>query len=51
MIGKIIILENVSAEEGYNSVELNLENVVKGIYFISLEAENSEDKTLRLIVK
>ena len=51
MIGKIIILENISAEEGYNSVELNLENVVKGIYFISLESENSEDKTLRLIVK
>jgi hypothetical protein len=46
-----MISENVTAIEGFNSKEINLENVASGIYFITLQTEGGEAKTLRLIVE
>jgi hypothetical protein len=51
MIGRVMISENVSAVEGFNSKEINLENVAKGIYLISVQTEGDEAQTLRLIVE
>ena len=51
MIGSLMIDESISAIEGYNMKEINLENVAKGLYFISIQAEGTEAKTLRIIVE
>ena len=51
MIGKVLISENVSVVEGYNTKEINLENVAKGIYLISVQTEGGNAQTLRLIVE
>ena len=46
-----MIDDSVSAKEGYNEKEINLENVAKGLYFISVQTEGAEAKTLRIIVE
>jgi hypothetical protein len=51
VIGRIMISDNISAAEGYNTKEINLENVAKGLYFITLQTEGSESQTLRLVVE
>ena len=51
IIGKVLINANISAVEGYNVNEINLKNVSKGLYFISIQAEGSEVQTLRLVVE
>jgi hypothetical protein len=51
VIGRIMINETISAVEGYNTKDINLENVAKGLYFISVQTEGGETKTLRLIVE
>ena len=51
VIGSLMIDDSISALEGYNMKEINLENVAKGLYFISLQTEGAEAKTLRIIVE
>ena len=51
IIGKEIINENISASEGYNVKEINLENISKGLYLISIQTEGSRMQTLRLVVE
>ena len=51
VIGRVLISENISAVEGYNEKEINLENVAKGIYLVSVQTEGGEAQTLRLIVE
>ena len=51
LIGRVMITENIAAVEGYNTKEISLENVSKGIYFISVQTEGGEAQTMRLIVE
>ena len=51
IIGSLIIDDSISAFEGYNMKEINLENTAKGIYFISVQTEGAEAKTMRIIVE
>ena len=51
MIGNILVNESISATEGFNTNEINLENVAKGIYLISVQTEGEEAQTMRLIVE
>ena len=51
MIGKVLISENVSVVKGYNTKDINLENMAKGIYLISVQTEEGNAQTLRLIVE
>jgi hypothetical protein len=48
--GRILINEDLVAVEGLNSKEINLENVAKGIYMVSVRA-GERAQTLRLIVE
>ena len=51
MIGKVLINEDVAVVEGYNMKEVNLGNVAKGMYFISVQTEGVKAKTMRIIVE
>jgi hypothetical protein len=51
MIGKVLIYESLPAAEGYNSKDINLENVAKGVYMIYVQTEDGKAQTLRLIVE
>jgi hypothetical protein len=51
MIGKIQLSTDVNMTEGYNSKELNLEYVAKGIYLISIQTEGLDAKVIRLVVE
>jgi hypothetical protein len=46
-----MISQTVSAAEGFNTTELNLENTAKGLYFVTLQTEGGEAQTLRLVVE
>ena len=49
--GRVMIIESISAVVGYNTKEINLENVAKGIYMVSIQSEGMEAKTLRIVVE
>ena len=51
LIGKVMIQEDMLVKEGYNEREINLENVAKGMYFISVQTEGKETEVLRIIVE
>ena len=51
VVGRVMLKENINAIEGYNMKDINLESVTKGLYFITVQAEGGEIKTLRLIVE
>ena len=51
VLGKIILSEKISAVEGYNKKEINLENASKGIYIISVQTDDGDIKTMRLLVE
>ena len=50
-IGRVFINETISAVKGFNSEEINLAKVAKGIYLVSIQSEGKEVKTLRLVVE
>ena len=50
MVGKVLLSEDISAVEGFNTKNINLENVAKGVYVISLQTEGSEPHTMQLVV-
>ncbi len=51
MIGNTLILQNISAVEGYNTADLNLEKYAKGMYFVSIQTEGSNPKTMQIVVE
>jgi hypothetical protein len=51
VLGNVLISENVTAVEGPNSKELHLENYAKGVYFVSIQTENNDTQTLRVVVE
>ena len=51
VVGRVMVEKNINAIEGFNLVELNLETVAKGIYFISVQSLNAEARTLRIVVE
>ena len=48
--GKTLVNEIHNAEEGNNTQELDLRGVAQGMYFISIERESGENRTIRIIV-
>ncbi len=51
ILGKVIVDEDLTIHEGLNTKELNLENLVSGVYIISLRSTSSQIKTLRIVVE
>jgi FG-GAP-like repeat/Secretion system C-terminal sorting domain len=49
-VGKVIFTESTFAQKGLNVIELNLEDISKGIYHISLQIENEEPMQLKLLI-
>lgn len=51
LLGNVVISNVISATEGANMQELNLSNVAKGMYLLSIETEGSTVQTLRVVVE
>ena len=51
LLGKAIMTQIVAASEGFNSTDINLTEVVKGVYLVSLRAEDGSAQTIRLVVE
>ena len=51
MMGKVVISENFTGEEGFNSKDIDLEKYSKGIYLVSIQSEDGNVKSLRLMVE
>ena len=51
LLGNVMISNVISASEGANLQELNLSNVAKGMYLLSIETEGSSAQTLRVVVE
>ncbi len=51
MIGNTLVSNVVNVIEGYNTQEIDLTGVAKGLYMISVTAENGTTETLRLVVE
>ncbi len=51
IIGKTMISENISALKGFNSKELNLIDLAKGVYLVTIQTEGEQAKTLRIVVE
>lgn len=51
LTGRELISKEFSIEEGLNSRELTLENIAKGLYLISVQAEGREGQWVRLVVE
>jgi hypothetical protein len=51
LLGNVLINDIISAVEGVNMQELNLSNVAKGIYLLSVETDGTQAQTLRIVVE
>ncbi len=51
VLGSVMIDETISAVEGFNSKLISLENVAKGLYFLTIQTEGDQAKTLRIVVE
>jgi len=51
MIGNAVFTEVVNAFEGYNTREIDLTKMSKGVYVISLSSEDFTTESIRLIVQ
>jgi len=51
LLGNIVVSNVVSAKEGTNMQALNLSNVSKGMYLLSIETEGTSPQTLRVVVE
>jgi len=51
MLGNVLISESISAVEGPNTKDLNMDRFAKGVYFISIQTENNDSQTLRIVVE
>jgi hypothetical protein len=50
-LGRLVIHKTIFAFEGFNSTGINLENAPKGMYFVSVQTEGGEAKTMQLVVE
>ena len=51
LLGNVLITEELSAVEGYNSKEIDLKNISKGIYIVNIQSEGINSRSLRLVVE
>jgi hypothetical protein len=51
LLGNVMVNNEISATEGMNMQELNLSNVAKGMYLVSIETEGMNAQTLRVVVE
>jgi len=51
MIGNALVSDVVNAIEGYNTQDIDLTGVAKGIYMISVTAADGSTETIRLVVE
>jgi len=51
MLGNVLISESIAAVEGPNTKDLNMDGFAKGVYFISIQTENNDSQTLRIVVE
>ena len=51
MIGRVKVTENILVNEGLNQRQINLENLVKGLYMVIIHSEGKNDQATRLIVE
>jgi hypothetical protein len=51
MLGNVLISESISAVEGLNTKDLSLDQFAKGVYFVSIQTENNDAQTLRIVVE
>ena len=51
LLGNVIISEVVAAQEGENTQEINVSQFAKGIYVVSLTAEDGSTQSTRLVVQ
>ncbi len=51
LLGNVMISNVISASEGLNMQELNLSNVAKGMYLLSIQTEGENSQTLRVVVE
>ena len=51
VLGNIILNENYTSINGENKEQLNLSYVAKGIYFLRVEKQGKEIKSMRIVVQ
>ena len=51
ILGVKMLIENVNLQKGNNLHELDLSAYAKGMYFLTMKAEGSETKTIRIVVE
>jgi hypothetical protein len=51
LIGNVLIHEDISATEGYNTYDLNMQHFAKGLYIVSLQSEGADPKTMQIVVQ
>jgi hypothetical protein len=51
IIGKVMMIESISAVEGYNEKAINLESTAKGIYILTIDFEGMEAGKLKIVVE
>ena len=51
VLGNILINESYTSQDGDNTEQLNLNHIAGGIYFLRVEKEGKEIKTMRIIVQ
>ena len=51
VLGSVMIEETIIGHKGFNSKTINLEKEAKGLYFLTVENEGEQVKTLRIIIE
>ncbi|REK49473.1 MAG: T9SS C-terminal target domain-containing protein, partial [Bacteroidetes bacterium] len=51
LLGNVVVSNVISASEGTNTQEVDLSNVAKGMYLLSIETDGAKTQTLRVIVE
>ena len=51
LVGRVLISEDLNVISGFNKVDLNLENVAKGMYMVTIQTEGMNVQTLRIVVE
>ena len=51
LLGKVLISEANTAQEGANLREIDLSGIAKGMYLLSFEREGAENQTMRIVVQ
>ncbi len=51
LIGKTMMRNDINVPEGFNSKDLNLENLSKGVYLVTVQTEGEQSRTIRVVVE